>query len=215
MPASILDHLLPLPREYREIDNHYHLEVAATKAKDIEEYLVASHATLEAAAIETLRELGGLVHLQRETNSLLNDLLGTMEYATDVLDDIRAVGVETVRTLREGFATLATQMFQQQAALERIEEVLRRPYKIRVRELLSRAKRSIRESASTSGKERDAYYLDAMRLVDAALANPIGSTDYLAWFQKGWLLWKSEKKLPEAQDAFFHAVRLSRVAANH
>ena len=65
-----------------------------------------------------------------------------------------------------------------------------------------------------SGRDQEEEYKDAARLLGDVLANPIGSRNYVAWFQTGWLKWKFKRNLPEAEEAFYQAARLSASTAD-
>jgi len=60
-----------------------------------------------------------------------------------------------------------------------------------------------------SGRDRQEEFKDALRLLTEVLNNPIGSRDFVAWFQIGWLKWKDKQDLPGAAEAFYQAARLS------
>ena len=60
-----------------------------------------------------------------------------------------------------------------------------------------------------SGRDQEEWYKDAARLLRDVLDNPIGRGNYVAWFQTGWLKWKFQRNLAEAEEAFYQAARLS------
>jgi tetratricopeptide (TPR) repeat protein len=52
-------------------------------------------------------------------------------------------------------------------------------------------------------------------LLTEVLNNPIGSRDFIAWFQIGWLKWKDKQNLSEAEEAFYQAARLSNTVERY
>ena len=111
--------------------------------------------------------------------------------------------------LQQGFAATAELMIGQQATLLKMTRLLRNPYETKAHELLNEAERALKNGMQASGRDRQEEFKDAMRLLSEVLTNPIGSRDFVAWFQLGWLKWKDKNNLPDAEEAFYHAARLS------
>jgi hypothetical protein len=71
------------------------------------------------------------------------------------------------------------------------------------------ADRALKNGMKASGRDQEEEFKDAARLLRDVLDNPIGSRNYVAWFQTGWLNWKFKQHLADAEEAFYQAARLS------
>lgn len=193
----------------RFIDNHYHLEMVADNSHQIVEYQAQMLQLQQQAAITNIRAMGEIAHRQDHTNSLLSALTGSMDTLNaTATQTLHAVYAQT-EVLQEGFEEIAARLLEQQRVLQQISDILRRPYKAKALELLNEADRALKTGAKASGRDQEEWYKDAARLLQDVLDNPIGRSNYVAWFQTGWLKWKFQRNLAEAEEAFYQAARLS------
>jgi len=191
----------------RRIDDHYHLEMIAENSSQIVEYQAEAFRMQREAVIANLHGLAEIANRQDETNFLLHTIAESMS------DLNHSLNVQT-EVLQQGFEEMALILLQQQQTLEQIADVLRHPYETKVLELLQEAKRALKTGAKSTGRDQQAEFADATRLFKEVLANPIGSRNYVAWFETGWLKWKYELNIAEAEDAFYQASRLSKPQAD-
>ncbi len=186
----------------REVDNHYHLQSIADSQRQLVDYHAAVFEQQREAAIATLDAMRDLSDEQMETNSLLSAVLAETNC-------IRESVLEQTQVLRDGFAIAAKLMIQQRQELQKIAQVLRRPFGTQALELLREAERALYGGMRQLGRAQQEDWNDAIRLVGEVLTNPIGSRNYVAWFYRGWLHWKHTKNVADAEEAFYHATRLS------
>ena len=214
MPAPFLRQFLPdlnhPAKVTRYIDNHYHLEMIAENNRQLVDYQAQSLRLQHEAAVVNIRAMGEIAHRQDQTNSLLSALVGGMDRLSNSMDALNTTASKTLdavyeqtEVLQAGFEEIAAQMLEQQKVLQEIANTLRRPYKIKALELLNEADRALKTGMKASGRDQDEEYKDAARLLRDVLDNPIGSRNYVAWFQTGWLNWKSKQNLAEAEEAFY------------
>jgi tetratricopeptide (TPR) repeat protein len=199
----------PEPDFRRRIDDHYHLEMIAQNSSQIIEFQEELLRTQEEAALANLREIEQVAENQSLTNELLSLQIeqGTELHAT-ALSSLAAI-MDQTQVLGMGLAHLANNMLKQQQMLEQISDILRRPYETKALELCQEAERALKQGMKTTGRDQTAEYEDAMRLLTEVLENPIGRRNYVAWFQNGWLTWKHRNNIPEAENCFYQAARLS------
>jgi tetratricopeptide (TPR) repeat protein len=225
MPAPldriVLDDLVP--GRIRQIEQEYHVEMIAENTSQLVRYQAATLRLQADAAATNLRAMGELAARQDQTNSYLGGMaqdLNTMVRGIDRLntgmDDLNVTAEATLSSINdmsamlgESLKLISHQIMQQQQVLEAIAEMLRRPYETRALELRREADRWLTNGMRHTGRDRDEDWKDAMRLLRTTTENPIGMQDYVAWFQIGWLLWKHTKNVPEAEEAFYRAQRLS------
>jgi hypothetical protein len=176
----------------RYIDNHYHLEMVAENSRQLVEHQAQSLRLQHEAAIANIRGMAEIAHRQDQTNSLLSALVGGMDRLNQGMDQLNATAAETLDAmyeqtdvLREGFEAIARQMLKQQRVLEGIADILRRPYETKALELLREADGALKMGMKSTGRDQQAEFADATRLLKEVLDNPIGSRNYVAWFQKG------------------------------
>jgi len=219
----------------RRIDDHYHLQMTAENTSQLVKAQALSFRLQHDAAIANLRGMAEIANrqdqsnkLQDQTNSLLSDLVGGvdrlvggMDRLNDNFDELNLTASETLdavyaqtEVLQIGFQRFAEAMLRQQQTLEQIADVLRRPYETKVLELLQEADRALKQGMKSTGRDQKAEYTDATKLLADVLNNPIGSRNYVAWFQVGWLRWKHEGDIAEAEEAFYQASRLSAPKAD-
>jgi X-X-X-Leu-X-X-Gly heptad repeat protein len=238
MPAPLLRQFLPdsshPAKVTRYIDNHYHLEMIAENNRQLVDYQAQSLRLQHEAAISNIRAMGEIAHRQDQTKNLLSTLVGgldclnatlvsgldhlndAMGRLSDGMDTLNATASEALdalyaqtEVLRAGFESIASRMMEQQRVLEGIADILRRPYQTKALELLKEADHALKNGMKASGRDREEEFKDAARLLRNVLDNPIGSRNYVAWFQAGWLNWKAKSNLAEAEEAFYQAARLS------
>ena len=183
------------PNTMRAINCEYHLEMIAENSKQLMDYHRASLRLQWESAADNLRA-------HQETNRYLSSI----EAGIDRLNDTVTEGFDAVT---DGLERISKQMMQQQRILNDIAEILRRPYEAKVLELRREAHKWLTSGMKTTGRDRDESWKDATRLLHTVIENPIGMQDYVVWFQHGWLLWKHKKNVPEAEEAFYRAQRLS------
>lgn len=237
MPAPFLRQFFPDSHQAkitRYIDNHYHLEMVAENSRQLVEYQAQSLRLQHEAAIINIRAMGEIAHRQDQTRSLLSTLVGGLDYLnatlvsgldhlshsmgrlSDGIDTLNATTKEILdamyaqsEVLQAGFEDIALRMMEQQRVLEGIADILRRPYETKALELLKEADHALKNGMKSSGRDQEEEFRDAARLLGEVLHNPIGSRNYVAWFQTGWLNWKFKGNLAEAEEAFYQAARLS------
>lgn len=218
----------PEQRVWRDIENHYHLGMIAENSDQLVRFQAESLGLQAKTAAMNLRAMGELAQRQDETNEHLSALVEGMgalrdgmdrmneginalnETATATLDAV----YEQTSVLREGFAMVASRLIAQHKTLLDIAKTLRRPYEAQMLELRQQADKWLTSGMRNTGKARDDDFDDATKLLQEVIKNPIGNQDYVTWFQIGWLLWKHEKKLGDAEQAFYRASRLSAPQAN-
>jgi curved DNA-binding protein CbpA len=109
-------------------------------------------------------------------------------------------------------ATLKRFALQEQS-LAATSQALCAHYEPSLQELASVGERALRQGIQSSGRERDDEFNDALRILKSVLESPIGSRNYVAWFQVGWLQWKMGQ-LDACAESFYQAVRLSASDTN-
>jgi tetratricopeptide (TPR) repeat protein len=218
MPAPLVQQLFsidtPYARREREIDIHYDISLmakSATEVVDCQKQLIRIQSE---AAVSNIRAMKELHSRQEETNALLDAMqqgIGRLqETSLEIIDQI----MYQTDVLDRGFQTIAEELMRNQRTLEQIALTLSQPYEIQVQELLRNAEDALQEGMADSGKDREANFADALRLLEKVLADVIGQRNYVAWFQMGWLKWRHLNKIEEAEEAFANAVRLSKSRAD-
>lgn len=234
MPAP-MDHFLFAPSgPLREIDKHYHLQMVAANTDQLVQHQQRAFRLQQKVAADNLRALANLGNKQDKTNALIEELNGTAHellLATNAqtevlregfgqlagrLDQLNATAQDLLdattfqtEVLQQGFEMVALRMIEQHRTLLDITRILRNPYETKAQELLKEAERALKNGMQAAGRDRQEEFKDALRLLREVLDNPIGSRDFVAWFQIGWLKWKEEEDLHEAAEAFYQAARLS------
>lgn len=221
MPAPIIRQLLPDNKNIRSIDNHYHLEMIADNGHQIIEYQAHSLRLQHEAARANLLVMAEIAGQQDQTNSQLSSILDGILTLNDSLDLLNATATETfdaicaqTEVLQAGFREMAQLMMQQQEVLQQIAYTLSSPYETQALELLREADLALKTGMKSAGRDQKAEYADSMRLLQDVLNNPIGSRNYVAWFQVGWLKWANAHDFAGAEEAFYQAARLSASSAD-
>lgn len=212
----------------REIDTHYQLCVTTRSPQQLIDVQRRTLALQHIAAAANIRALADIAAGQQEAVELLSYIdSGIYEIAAGIADigagmhDLNAAATQVLHALQEqseilliGFSQIADQLAEQQRILSDISSTLRSPYETQALELLREADRALASGMSSSGRLQADDYRDAARLLRLVLDNPIGSRNYVARFQTGWLNWKADNDLPAAERAFYEAARLSRSRAD-
>ena len=206
----------PSARHQRDIDNHYHMEKAASNLSQLVNLQSTSFAIQANANREANSQLAGINHEIDGINSAFSELGIEMGNISQELNHLHSTAQRNEEILWQitdlldtHLTTIARQMMTQQMQLEQISEILRQPLESQVQELRRHANEAMINGMTSIGKRRQEWYRDAIILLKTAVDNPIGKQDYVAWFQIGWLLWKADNTLSEAEDCFARASRLA------
>lgn len=214
----------------RQIDRDYHVELTATNIQQITQQQATAFKAQAEAASANLRELQTFSKHQAEANTYLESMaddlsamLGGIERLNDGLNtlnegvsDLNCTASEILEGQREltgmldhHLGEISDRMLQQHKTLLKISHVLARPYETQALELRNKAERCLEDGAKNEGREHDDDWKDAMMLLRKVVENPIGHTDYVSWFQIGFLQWKHEGNLAAAEESFYQAQRKS------
>ena len=202
---------------FREIDNHHNLQLTAKSAQQSEKH----HKQMALAQAKQADAAVRLSIAQGEANSISRAELEQMEvisrgvhdvvYAVENLGEDVARNTEAVTTL-SGIVAHGLQQFSQQSAQQHQEavEIARNPLRNQARELAKQAGGLLKLGAEHEGRpDQIALYKEAMQALLEVTKNPIGNRDYITCFHIGFLGWKSEGNLAEAERAFDRARLLS------
>ena len=168
----------------RAINHEYQVGVIARSSQEIADYQRAS------------------LELQCETDK------ANARAQEEANRNLRAIK-KGIRAIERSLQSVSDQLFEQQQTLESIADILQRPYEVKALELRREADKWLTSGMNNTGRERDEDWKDATRLLQAATNNPVGMQDYVAWFQIGWLQWKHEQDIAQAEQSFYRAMRLS------
>lgn len=139
-------------------------------------------------------------------NSARENLEVLAENAFETVDAINQQSAVIVAC----FTRLSLQMASFQHQLAEIHATLQQPLQTAVIELYSEARAALIRGTKASGRDRDEEFSDALRLLQNVLENPIGSRNFMAWFDLGWIQWKHARDFKAAEESFYQASRLSK-----
>ncbi len=140
------------------------------------------------------QSLGSIQSEMSHLNQSTSTLIGLVEMQSAVIE--------------RGLERMAHQLFRQTKVLDDIACLLHNPYEAQVQELLRTADAALQSGASSTGRDREEDFNDARKLLQVVVDNPIGSRNFVAWFQIGWLQWKDSGNFPAAEESMRSAVRL-------
>lgn len=204
------------PDHLRGFNNEYQLDLLASNSKRLVDYQRDALLLQGVTAITNLRaqanlaqSQANLAHLQGEANQTLNEIASNVNAMMRELHGLDSTMKQGFSAMQSALETVSRQLIQQQQTLESIAETLSRPYESKALELRKEADKWLKRGMESEGRDRTENWNDAMRLLKATTANPIGMQDYVAWFQIGWLQWKHEGDVAQAEQSFYRAARLS------
>jgi X-X-X-Leu-X-X-Gly heptad repeat protein len=222
-------------RRLRDIENNYHVEMIAENTSQLRQYHSQSLKLQAAQAVVAMQGFSEVAARQDTTNNILggmaqdmgamvgginrlNDGMDQLNYGVDALNQTASDTLDAMysleSTISNCFERVSEQMLRQQETLEEIAQLLRVPYEVKAKELRAEADKWLTQGMKNTGRDREEDWKDAMRLLQVCVENPIGMQDYVAWFQIGWLRWKRDKNISEAEEAFYRAQRLSASKAD-
>ena len=200
-------------RYSREIDNHHNNQLMAKSSQQLEKYT-------KQQVLAQLKHADAVVKLhdeQREANSLSRESLEVISrglneviYAVENLAENEARTTEAVNTLSD-IVALGLQRLSQQSAQQHREalEIARNPLRTEAQELAKEAEKWLKLGAELEGPDQGRIFKEAMQALLDVTKNPVGNRDYITCFHIGFLLWKSEDNLAEAEKSFDRARFLS------
>ena len=219
MSSSALDSLLVNTSgsdRIRGLNHEYHVEMIAKSTQQLADYQRTSLILQGGIAYATLRSQADLAQGQQqiaqeqsEANQKLRAMAQSVDSMVQGLNNLNRKVDEGFDFIARSLESVSQQLFEQQQTLEAIADILQRPYEVKALELRKEADKWLSSGMNNTGRERDEDWKDATRLLQAATNNPVGMQDYVAWFQIGWLQWKHEQDIAQAEQSFYRAMRLS------
>lgn len=238
MDAPLIEYVGNDP-ELRQVDIDYHVSMIARNSEQLVQFqadrlkLQAAQAAatvrgLELQAAQTAATVRGISEISRHqetTNILLANSIEELRIVERGIDELNVSMNNLTETVSLGFASLQSeirqsfegiveQMLRQQKQLCEIANILRQPYETQVLEVRKEADKWLTVGMQETGQDRNESFQDALELLQECVKNPIGKQDYVAWFQIGWLGWKYQNNLADAEEAFDRARRLSKPEGN-
>ncbi|MBC8135475.1 MAG: hypothetical protein H8F28_06265 [Fibrella sp.] len=205
MPTPFLRRYFPsIPKEgavERLLDNEYQLErIAAGNAEDspFSEYLHFLHETQRTLSIANLKAATG------------NNKTGAIPALIAVMTAPEPTGVATFTPANIVAHDLSSRLHRLRERGKQVEQVLSNPtFAGGESQLLIEAARAAKNGMTSTGRDQQEEFKDALQLFREAQEGAIGNRNYVVWFQIGWILWKQGAELSEAEEAFYQAYRLS------
>jgi len=210
--------------ELRAINREYHLELTAKNTGELRAAQAVQMRMQAEAAVMNLRAMGeinrtvggldgtlisGFDALAREIASLNSSLGDLDEHLVSGFNQVDA-------TLRKGFSLVAQEIIQvgealqrQQMTLNEIAHVLHNQLEAKVQELLREGLKWLEEGEKSEGREQMDYRKDALRIFDEVIRDPKGATNFIAWFNAGYVHWRMGQDTARAEECFYQARRLS------
>jgi tetratricopeptide (TPR) repeat protein len=174
----------------RYIDHFYELLVTTNDARDVQNYYLRALQRVCAADPRVAALTGVLPEPPEEDTASFSE--------TGLSEAIR-------REIEE--ATIA--LLARQKTLHDISDSLEHLHQSALQKIRREANTALANGMRTGGRDRVEDFKDALRLFRTIQEDAVSGRDYAVWFNVGWLLWKLEENLPEAEEAFYQASRLS------
>lgn len=196
------------PENLRRIDFEYHVQTIASNSQEILGIQQQAFKLQLGQSVVALQQLDQ----QRQTNTALHAIGAELSNISSGISALHAESQQTraaIESVALSLDGISDQLYRQQQELGTIAEILREPYETKAKELRDQADKWLSVGMKRSGRDRSEDFKDAMQLLEATIANPIGKQDYVAWFQIGWLFWRDGGRLAEAEEAFYRSQRLS------
>ncbi len=180
-------------------------------------------------AAANLRAMGEIDRSINNLHSGLNEgfeaMVNEARYMSGQLENIDetlAKGFNKLdSTLYAGFSIVADEISRVvsglatiQVTLNEIATTLSAPYETEVQELLHEGDRWLKQGELCEGREQADNRRDALRLFEEVIANKKGATNFVAWFNAGYLHWKLNNNVSKAEDCFYQAQRLTAPLRN-
>ena len=196
--------------QIRNIEYSYQVSLIADNPVYLRQFMVATQAmqtqsllAVNAQIAEVDRGILGI----RQGISELNDV---MQQGFSGLSCTMKEGFDQLGgMMQEGFSLVAAEMQRQNAIMVDIAKLLSTKLEGEAREIRNSALSAVREGCSPEAFDQEGSLREAMQLFRITVEHPMGMRDYVAWFNIGWLHWKLNGNLEEAEKAFATAVRQS------
>jgi tetratricopeptide (TPR) repeat protein len=179
----------------RYIDHYHELLVTTNDARDVQNFYV--RALQRAYAVDP-------------RVAALTGALPEWDEDEDTAPPTNALS----EAIRREVAEATTGLLERQKALQDIAESLSRLHQPALQKMRNEANTALTNGMRASGRDRVEDFKDALRLFRTIQEDAVSGRDYTVWFNIGWLLWKMEEDLPEAEEAFYQATRLSASTAD-
>jgi tetratricopeptide (TPR) repeat protein len=174
----------------RYIDHYYELLVTTNDARDVQNFYLRALQRVCAADPRVAALTGHVPEPTDEDPLTLRD---------------SGLSAAIRREIEEATAGL----LERQTALQEIGDSLEHLHQPALQKMRREANTALANGMRTSGRDRVEDFKDALRLYRTIQEEGVSGRDYSVWFNIGWLLWKLEENLPEAEEAFYQASRLS------
>ncbi|MBC7805289.1 MAG: hypothetical protein H7145_03990 [Akkermansiaceae bacterium] len=205
MPTPFLRRYFPsIPAEgvaERLLDNEYQLERIAAGSPDeapFTEYLHYLHEAQRVLAIGHLRTAAG------------KNKTGSIPALIAVLTAPEPTGTAAFTPANIVAHDLSARQHRLRERGTQVEQVLSNPaFAGGESQLLIEAARATKNGMTSTGRDQQEEFKDALQLFREAQEGAIGNRNYVVWFQIGWIMWKQGAQLSEAEEAFYQAYRLS------
>lgn len=168
-------------QKIRSLESSYQVAMIADDPLDLRRFIVATQAM--------------------QTQALLNTNTQLAE-ANGRIFDIQQVIGELNTSIQE-------KLKRQNEEMMRINRLLSTRLEGKAKEIRYSALKAVREGCAPDAFDQEGLLGDALMFWKSTVEDPIGMRDYVAWFNIGWLLWKLEANLEDAERAFATTVRRS------
>ncbi len=174
--------------KFRTFEYLYQVSLIADNPAYLRHYMVATHAM--------------------QTQSLLTSNAQLLEVNRGILGIQHGSEILTAAA-RQGYLFSDEDMKRQNAIIMDVAKQLSKKMEGEIREIRNSALSAVREGCSPEAFDQEGSLREALQLFRITVEHPTGMRDYVAWFNIGWLLWKLDGNLDEAEKAFATAVRQS------
>jgi tetratricopeptide (TPR) repeat protein len=198
----------------------YEMSMIADSPDEFQRFMVLTQAMQAQTLLNVNTQLSSIVSTNREILGIdrlagFSMLSGAIQEGVSTLADAVQQGVSRLTdAIQEGFSSIAEEMREQNAILTNINRLLATKLAGEAREIRNSALAALHEGCSSKAFDREASLREALQLFHITVEHPLGLRDYVAWFNIGWLRWKLDGNLQEAEKAFATAVRQSMTEKN-
>jgi hypothetical protein len=194
----------------RSIEHSYQVAMIAGNPDHLREFIVASQAMQTQALLDANTQLAevnrGIAGIHQGIGELTEAVGRGFEDPSNAMNE----GFDQLSgRMQQGFGLMTAEMQRQNAVMVEIARLLSTKLEGEAREIRNSALSAVREGCSPEAFDQDGSLREALLLFRTTVEHPMGVRDYVAWFNIGWLLWKLDGDLPQAEKAFATAVRQS------